>query len=413
VSNIFNIFRYEFIRNLKRGGYLFTTFGLPVLALALLFFINATSGGDGISPTDQLENLEFDIENIEQAGYVDLTGVFDKPGEFADDLMQPFGTQAAAESALENDVVDVYFVIPEDYFERGEVQLYAPRFSFTVFNDDPVRQLFFSQLIEQGVNEQSLALINSPANIRSFETTEPDATAEAGEEDQLSFLNVLAIILGLSLFSTNGYLLQSVIEEKESRLIEILIASVQPTQLLMGKVFALGLLGLLQVMVYGVALIIGASIASDSFAFLEAMNVTFDILVVAVTYFLLGYLLYAAFFGGIGALSNSVQDASGFVTVIVLLILSPYFFIGQFINTPDAVLPVFFSYFPLTSPLGMTMRYVVSDINALELSLSLFILIGSIFGLMWMAGRLFRVQTLLSGNMPKLTRIPALIFGKQ
>ncbi|TVR23293.1 MAG: ABC transporter permease [Anaerolineaceae bacterium] len=406
------VFMYELKQNARRKGFLFTLFGVPVIGLAILFFIMQTTGGE---PFSGLEDIEFDMMEVQVAGYVDQTGAFETPGQLAEDNLRRFDTSEAAREALDAGEIDVYFVIPPDYFDSAEIEFYAPTFSLVLITRTPMRQLFYSQVLDNGLSMETLSRVATPMSFERIQFS----LEEVGENDrpvndeaqQMTLVNISGLLLVFTVFSTNGYLMQSVIEEKSSRLIELLIAAVRPTQLLAGKIIALGVLGLLVVVVYVSALVLGASMATDTGVFLDGLSVPTHLWFVGIIYYLLGYLLYSAIFGAIGAVSTSLSEGSSVLSVFIILIILPYIFTTQFVNDPNGLMAMGFSVFPLTAPIAMIMRASITDISILEHVVIIAILSVSTLGMLWMAGRLFRVQTLLSGKMPGPRELPRLIFG--
>ncbi len=414
--NTWVVFMYELRQTLKKRGFLFSLFGIPLIGLAIFFFILQTTGGG--SPSDVLNDVDIDLQGVQVAGYVDETGLFSTPGEFAETVTRSYPTVEAARDALDAGEIDVYFIIPADYLETGEIDFYAPTFSFALITSGPMRQLFYSQLLEDGLSIEALARLATPMGVDVSRIERVDAEvgneqAAQTREDRIRVVNLMVALLILTLFSTNGYLMQSVIEEKSSKLIEILLAYVRPTQLLVGKVFALCLLGLLVVAVYSMALLIAINLADGSGTFLDGIRFTPDLMAVAAIYYLLGYLFYSAIFGAIGAVSTSLTEGSSVLSVFIIIVILPFIFLGQLTEAPHGGMAVFFSMFPLTSPIGMVIRTAMGGVPFVEYILSISLLAGSTLGMLWIAGRLFRFQNMLSGRMPRLRELPGLIFGTE
>lgn len=407
-----NVFRYEFSRNLRRRGFLFTTFGLPIIAV--LIFLIAQQIGQGAAEDAQRE-LEFDLQSVQTAGYVDRTGIFTEPGALAEPVMVPYADEAAADAALDAGEIDIYYVIPEDYLETGEVGLFVPEFSIGAITDGPMQQLLFSMLAERGIDDVTLLRLLQPASI-TRETVQFDESGQEtdteGETDDSTLMVVFALIFVFSLFTTSTYLMQTVIEEKESYLIEILISSVRPIELLAGKIAALGVLGVLQVVVY-VAAFISATVISGEGGALSNVEVSPQILFVGIIYYVLGYTVFAALFGMVGAISVSLTEGPSIAAIFILPSMLPWFFQGLYYEDPGSAIVTVLSLFPLTAPLGMIMRSVVTDVPLLEYVLGISLLLLTVAAVLWMAARLFRVQTLLAGQMPRLRDLPRLIFGTQ
>ncbi|PJF38286.1 MAG: hypothetical protein CUN55_17785, partial [Phototrophicales bacterium] len=178
-----------------------------------------------------------------------------------------------------------------------------------------------------------------------------------------------------SVFMTNAYLMQTVIEEKENRLIEILISTMRPVELLMGKIFALSIVGIVQVVVWVASMffLLQVALRLPAFALTILPSIAFpvEMLPMMIVYFVLGYLLFAAIFGMIGAISSSMQEGPQYVTIFVLPSILPFYFFELFINQPNHIMVQIFSYFPLTSPLSMIMRLTLGAVGPLEIILSI------------------------------------------
>ena len=143
---------------------------------------------------------------------------------------------------------------------------------------------------------------------------------------------------------------------------------------------------------------------------IAAINIPVGSLVVMAIYFVLGYLLFAAFFGAIGAISTSLQEGPQYTVVLVLPAMIPMYVMPALVNEPNGTLAVLLSIFPITAPIGMLIRTALIDVPLLELALSIGLLALMDIFMFWAAGRLFRVQTLLSGQTPGIREFPRLIF---
>ncbi|MDX2075329.1 MAG: ABC transporter permease [bacterium] len=407
--SFWSVFNYEILRTIKKKGFLFSLFGLPLLGLILVAILRLSTGN--ADPTQQLLELAFDTEGVNKAGYIDESGLFPEVGNLAQGVMIRFEDEASARSALDAGEINVYYIIPADYVETGNVQSILPSFSLSAITASPLRMLFFSQIGEK-VDQENLTLLGASPN---FQVTklETEATDQViNEDNRTSAVSLFAILFIFALFGTNGYLMQTVIEEKETRLIEILLSSVTPFSLLTGKILALGVLGLFQLVVYIASLLIGVTIFGGNLDFVSSLNLSVETIAILVIYFLLGYLFFAAAFGAVGALSTSITEGPALATVFILPAMIPLFFTSLFAENPSGSFATFMSLFPLTSPMAMVMRTSIIDVPITELVLSIGILAVSVAGMLWFAARLFREHTLLAGAGFKLRDIPKLVFGK-
>jgi ABC-2 type transport system permease protein len=420
MKHILLVFAYELRRQLRRRGYLLMTFGIPLLALVFLLGykvitdINAANA-DSEGQTEQKE--DFTSAGMERAGYIDLSGVF--PESTDDVAFTRYADETAARAALDAGDIDGYYVIPADYLETGEVTLYIPTLAFSVIatSDDLIETLIYGELGD----DLEPALLNR-LRTPTTEVIEVDVsrTTEDGQSVQRDFgadfgiIYVFSIALLLGVFTTNGYLLQSVIDEKETRLIEVLVSTIRPIELLAGKILALGLMGLIQIVVW-VASVLGLVIFAGQLGitgtFLDNLVLPWNVLPIIFVYFILGYLYFAAVYGAVGALSNSMQEGPQYAVVFTLPAALPFYFLGFFVNSPNDPLPVILSIVPLTSPIAMMQRLIVTNVPALEIIISLAALATVDVLLIWLAGKLFRVQSLLAGQVPKIKDIPKLLRG--
>ncbi len=420
MKHIVQVFIYEFRRSFRRRGFLFATFGIPLIAFVLYFGFqivtslnNSNAANEPIAaPTQEAdENL---FRGIETAGYVDLSGRFPAPTEAIRGLNH-YPDEAAAQAALDAGQIDVYYVIEADYLETGDVTLVMPRFYLNRVSTEPIRRLVMSNFSE-GVDTNLFSRLVNPASFREV-NLQRDASGETTTDFGADFamVYIFALVLLLAVFTTNGYLMQGVIEEKETRLIEILTSSMRPTHLLAGKILAFGLLGLVQVGVWIGAVVLFGRLAAggaiEALAPLGNLALEPGQLILFVVYFVLAYLYFAASFGAVAAISNSMQEGPQYAVIFTLPAIIPFYLSSLFTTSPDGNLAVILSLIPFTSPLSMVMRLALTTVPFWQIVLSLGLLILLDIGMIWLAGRLFRVQSLLAGQVPKLRDIPRLLRG--
>ncbi len=411
MNSIRTIFLYELWRGVRRKGYLFATFGIPVILFVLMFGYNFIQSLQEPSAPDM---SQFDFDGIEHAGIVDLSGQFTEIPTALHEILQFYPDESAARTAMQADEVDVFYVIAADYLESGDVTLHLPDFSLSLLNNGPVEQLVYRTLAPDA-SPQLLQRLGEPVTIEPYNLQRANDAAQDEDADFL-MIYVFTIVFLMALFLTNSYLLQTVVEEKENRVIEILVSSVTPGQLLAGKILAMSLLGIGQIVVWIAALLLALRIVVDLEAFatvtvLLNIRIQMDILPLMLVYFILGYLLFAAIYAGVGALAGSLRESSQYVALFSIMAVLPFYVFTVFVQTPNGTLPVVMSIIPVTAPIAMMMRLNVTTVPPLEIAISLLLLVLCVALLMWVAGRLFRVQTLLAGKFPKLRDIPNLIRG--
>jgi ABC-2 type transport system permease protein len=419
MTGFWRVFRYEFFRRLLKRSFFFFAFILPLLGVIGFNAFWAVRGaeqntpGVGIRPATPAPSLI----NLPSAPGSGKIGIVDQAGILASDTrVAPFTRYATIEeanAALEAGKLDSYYLILPDYLKTGGVEAWMTRFGFDNVNNGTLRSILSRALtgrLESANPDVIRWLVNRPPEIRNtiVGPVEDKQSASNGAEFALVYGFAIALVFGL--FFSSGLLMQSVVEEKESRIVEILVSSVRPWQLLGGKIISLGLLGLLQLVAWGGAIIyILRQIAALIPGYTD-LAVPLEKMPVMIAYFVLGYLLFAALYAMVGSLSNSMREGPQLAGVFTLPAMAPLYLIGLFIAQPDGTIPVILSIFPVTAPLAMSMRIMSSTpVPAWHIGLSLILLALTVIGLMWLAGRVFRFGIMLAGQTPKLKDLPKLL----
>ena len=240
-----------------------------------------------------------------------------------------------------------------------------------------------------------LALVGQGVEPIEVDALEPgDPNRQANQTVAL----VAALLLYGQLFGYGIWVASGVIEEKSSRVVEVLLAAIRPRQLLAGKIFGIGLLGLLQL-----AVISGAGIALATLTGVISIPLhAVGTLAVALLWFVFGFSFYASLFAVAGALVSRMEELQNAIVPINLTILGSFFISINSVNSPDTVLAKVASLLPFSSALAMPVRIAVGSASGWEALLSLAILTGSIAGLIPLAGRLYSGAVLRIGARVKL-----------
>jgi ABC-2 type transport system permease protein len=193
---------------------------------------------------------------------------------------------------------------------------------------------------------------------------------------------------------------------------EILMTSVQPTQMLNGKIVALGLVGLLQTVIWSGAAYALLMISGQKFSLPISFQLPPQILLWGVLFFLLGYAVYGSLMAAIGALVPNLREASQATTVIMLPMIVPLVFITALIQKPNSALSIGLSLFPLTSPVTMMTRLTAGSVPLWQLLLAVLLLVLTAWFLLHAIAGMFRAQTLLSGQEFNLKLLFKALIGK-
>ena len=213
------------------------------------------------------------------------------------------------------------------------------------------------------------------------------------------FMSIVFILLLMMMVIYSGQLLvRSMIEEKSSRLIEMLVSSSTPDELLAGKVLGLSLLGLTQMVIWA---LIGLGLVGSALVPQTAFHNVLPMLI----YFILGFLFYTTLFVGIGSTVNTEQQAQQITTYLSLILMLPVVIAMPVIQNPDFIVTKIFSYIPLTIPTVMVLRLNVQNVSTLEIVLTISILVLSILIVTKISAKVFRIGILSYGNKLSLKEI--------
>jgi ABC-2 type transport system permease protein len=232
-------------------------------------------------------------------------------------------------------------------------------------------------------------------------------TDPASRRDRFDRRILIPILLGIPFIVASGaqYLMQAVIEEKENRTMEVIVTSISPLQLMSGKVLGLAGVGLTQVGTWTSALLLALGLASQRIPVLKAVRVEPGFIALALLMFVLEYLLFSALMGAIGSLVTSAKDGQNLSGPLVLLAMTPEFFIPVFFIAPNGPIAVGLSLFPLSAPLALLLRYAAAPVPIWQVFLAMALLAASVVGALWLASRVFRIGMLEYGRRVSLKTV--------
>jgi ABC-2 type transport system permease protein len=391
------IFRHEFLRTIKRTGFIILTLALPVLALLGIGVFNITSGI--VKPPAE----------VTQIGYVDEVGGFEQFTTQENITFVRFNTPEAATQALINKDITEYFVIPQDFTSKGIIQRYVIQREVTppAATTTAIKNFLSSNLLAGKVPTTTVAIIEAPLNLVTTTLTATGAVAsEQGGLTNLIIPGIFGLLLALSLSFSSAYVLQGLGEEKENRLMEILLSSVSTRQLIIGKVLGIGTAGLAQVVVWVISIPFLLNLASSSIGgFISTIQIPANFLVLGVAYFILGYLLFAVLSAGVAAASATVREAQGLAAIFTLFAIAPFWFYSLILLFPNSPIWVVFSIFPFSAPVLVMLRLGMTGVPAWQLITSMAVLVLSIVGGLLLAAKLLRTYILMYGKRPSLGEI--------
>lgn len=408
---LFAIVRREYLERVRGRAFLIGTLLGPLLMAAFTIGPSALMAKQRGKPLrvavlDASGTLRASVEKAlsERRIAGEPRFVVEPPGEGALEVVR-----ASLTAAVLSGRIDGYLHLPPDALARGAAEYYGKNVSNVMdlgLLDKAVEDALTSfRLSGAGLPEARVQEVMRRLELKTIRISE---TGER-EDEGGSFL--LSMILLMTLYTTvamwGGALMNSVIEEKTSRVVEVMLSSISASRLFAGKLLGVGAVGLTQLLVWagfmaGLSLL-GAQVAAVSGVKLPEIPLL--VLVLFVVFFLLGYFLYGAVYAAVGASVNSQQEAHSLAFPILMPLILAVMFFPMVLSSPDSKLSTVLSLVPFWTPLLMFLRVSALMPPAWQVGLSIALTLATTFALNWAAARIYRVGILMYGKRPTLSEI--------
>ncbi len=437
MKKILVIIRREYITRVRTKAFLIGTIATPLLMLALTLlpsFLATRGGGQRqVTVLDQsgdptlfsvieqrLRSRPADDDERQSAGSANsnsqpardpsrtdtryqVTQVVVPPDKNIDEVAAQYRDQVQADSSK------AFVVLRPDIFTGGESLYYAKN-----VGDLGIRALERAissavterRLVQQGFAVDRVTGAMKPVAMRTFKVSEEGVSEESGMSlffvglTMLIFIYTTILVYGLSV-------MRGVIEEKQSRIVEVVISSVRPTQMMLGKLIGIGLVGLTQYVIWvgaaALLLLFGASMAASSGFSLPRLPLSTG--VYFIIYFVLGYFLYATLYAMVGAMVSSEEEAQQAQFPVTMLIIVPMMLFTMVMNNPNSPTSVALSMVPFFAPTLMMMRIAMTNPPLWQTVGSMLIMVVTILAAVWFAARIYRVGILMYGKRPSLAEL--------
>ncbi len=403
------VFGHEFRKQVGGKGFLIATLTIPVLLVLIWIAIPLISrltddGGDAAAEnTAGATGTE-----SQQSAAAKPIGVVLQTTDVAVDFsrfpeFRVFADAVAGVDDLKLGEIDELFVILPDYLSTGQVEYY-----FTNDDGEGRQQLRFvlrDALLGQTESpEHRLRALARPQFERFRVAENGELAEESGLAVAVSFIvgQGFAIALIFTLIAYGTILLQTVSEEKENRMVEVLLTSASPLAIMTGKVLALGLAGLIQMSVWIAAVIIIVPRFAGVIPDIGAIPLDFGYLILVLAFYLAGYAIAAALMAGIGAATTSTAEAGPLSALVIIPLAVPFYAMPLFLTDADHWLTRLLSFVPITAATSMMLRLASSYVEPIEIALSLILMVATAALLLWLASRVFRAGLLLYGQRMSL-----------
>ncbi len=423
---------FEFLSTVRRKGWLIMTLGMPMFMIAYGAIVSV--------PGYMIEKKKSEVRTwgvIDKAGILHLEGDVEaelpevpaeareiaratgREGELEAALRQgnaifrPYRDEQEARRALEGGEIRGYYVLPEDWMETGKV-IFVRRESagITEVNGarSQLRRLVISRLLADRVPEEVARRIREPiADLEDLVIRKDGSLTRGSVAEELSKIFVpivFAVLLMISVLSGSGYLLHAVATEKENKLVEVLLSSAEPDEILAGKLLGLGGAAMIQVVTwFGMVVVAGLVFAGALSS--AGIRVPWGVITLAVPLFVLAYLFVGTLMLATGSIGNTLKESQQYSMLWSILMVLPMVMMGAFIADPHGIIPRVLTWIPFATPVSLMLRVAMdpAGIAWWEIAGPMLLLAASAWLALRFGARLFRVGILLSGSRPSLRAI--------
>ncbi len=427
-NNIWLVIRREFLERVTKKSFIITTLLMPLIMVALMVAPAAimqlnTSDAKVIGIIDSRDSIGAKLQSDEYVKFVMLT-------------------QSRNEAMNDETLDGILEIGPNIVDQPDNVRLYTRDAAPIEVTTDITGQL--NRIIETERMEayhidnldKIIEEVQVDVNLATARITSDNDTTDTSQMLSMAIGFVMTFVLYMFLLMYGQMVMTSIIEEKNNRVLEVMVSSVKPTHLMMGKIVGVGLVAVVQVVIWGAliaafsSLLLPAIMPADLMADVNAYSAgsltaaqastDFDLVQAIATlgslgfilkifgfillFLIGGFLFYAAINAAIGSSVDNIQDASQLQVFVVIPVLLGMVFALSVVNDPTSTLAMWLSFIPFTSPMVMMAR-IPFDIPAWEIVLSLVILYISFVAMVWIAAKIYRVGIFMYGKKPSIKEL--------
>ncbi|MEW6735227.1 MAG: ABC transporter permease [Acidobacteriota bacterium] len=413
INKILLVIKREYVERVRSRWFLIGTLIGPLMMSALIvvpiMIARMTSPNRTVAIVDTINDSPLAAAIEKELKESSDRGTFKVERQSAADKAAFTTLQKQLANDIESGKLNGYLVVgPQsvsegkiDYFTKNAADIGLAR----QLEDAANNAIVARRLSQAGMDAAKVAQLSKRVDLKVNKLVGDGSQEEKGQSFILSF--TLMMILYMTLLFYGAAVLRGVIEEKQSRIVEVIISSISPSDLMIGKVVGIGLVGLTQFIIWGISAavlptVLGAMAVSAG-ASIPDLPIT--VIIYFVAYFVLGYFLYSTLFAMAGSIVSNEQDAQQVQLPVTMLLVIPVIVSSMVIRDPNGTASVIFSLVPFFSPVLMFLRISMQTPPNWQVALSLALMILTTFGCSWLAGKIYRVGILMYGKRPTLPEL--------
>lgn len=416
-DNLLTVARREFMTRIKTKGFWIATLLLPLLMGALIVIPGLLAANTTAKQTLAVVDI---TGRVAEALLAELQERKDRPGDRSDFEMEivdtgpdPRQVREELDRRVRAGEIDAWLWIDDEGLTGDRFEYHAENVSNFITQEvleralsNVVREM---RLSEAGYDTEQIAQLSRSVRLGTVRITDEGSREEVGAGGFALALG-LFFMLYMVILIYGQQVLQGVLEEKSSRIVEVMLSTIRPVEMMGGKLLGICALGLVQLAIWvGTAMVLTApglltsltSMPSD----MELPTIPFVVVVHFFGHFLMGFFLFASFYAMIGSAFNDLQEAQQLASIAVIFIVVPTMFLMPTINDPDSTLAVVTSLIPPLTPLMMMLRIAIKMPPWWQLTLGYVLGFGFTAVVVWFAARVYRTGILMYGKKPTIQEI--------
>ena len=417
-KKVFAVVRREYLERVRTKAFWIGTFLIPIFFIGYIAVQVITSrrasGERKVAVLDLTQRL-YEPLSQELARQERTAGAETKRGvHWVLQKREVQGNVEATKEALRREVLDKkingYLILDPALLDKDKVEYYSVSVSeyvaLTQLERAVTQTLMRERIARRGLPPELSSELDRRVDLRPFKVTQRGTAEEKGAGVFAAIMFMFIMYMTFFMYGVQN--MKGVIDEKTNRIVEVIIASVRPTELMMGKIVGIGLVGLTQYLIWSlVAMNLSLPAIAGMIAGGDMGVPTIPISMIGyfILFFLFGYFLYASIYTAIGAPFNTDQEAQQLSMVPGMFIVGVWAVFPSILNNPNGGVATFVSLFPFTAPLAMFMRTAIAEPPGWQVALSLAILFATTVAIAWIAGRIYRVGILMYGKKPTIPEI--------
>ncbi|HKB80999.1 MAG TPA: ABC transporter permease [Thermoanaerobaculia bacterium] len=424
MRKLFAVLKREYLSAVRKKMFIFMTLFFPVLMTGVMLvptlLISHGLGEKNVAVIDGTGQLHDAFANTasavpKKAGRRELPSNLrvrwiDASGDDVSQAAKPYLGRLRSENA---DKLDSVLVIPADVFngETAKMTFYSRAATDLITQQELAsvanRAIYRRRLVEHGIDPSALDPLTRTVPVDAVQLSRSGEEKKGGEMNfLLGFIFAALLIIPSLVYGLE--IMRGIIQEKSDRVVEILISSMSPRELLTGKITGIALVGLTQVSVWiivglGMATFFGASAQMAGFNLMQFLRPM--VFVYFAVFFLLAYFTFVCIYAIGGSVCNSEKEAQQLIAPISMFMMVPWFLMFAIITNPDSALSVGFSLAPIFGPITMFVRTLVSEPPVWHIVVSIAVSIATILVFFWVTAKIFRTGILSYGKRPTIPEL--------